>query len=175
MYNKSHNMNRCIHDRTGIQYIFGYFIKNKGWQFVPHRFQLHQEVKNIARGQFLTSLWFSHIYHLDQVQNYMILGIRGGFSYANITQTTNQWDGNNGGHIEANWSEIVRIPNLVFWDTFRIDGLKTTHLINSHLDNELFVLDILGHIFKHKLSLRARRYQGGLYVTLPDFVRSLPV
>lgn len=166
-------MNQQTRDRAGVQYIFGYFIKNQGWQFAPHRFQLHHVKDNILRGQFLTSLWFSHIYHADQAQNYMILGLRGGFSYSKVTQIVNKWDWNSGRCADISLSQMAKMPSIVFWDTFRIDAKKTTNLINSHQEGELFVLDLHGHLLNCELSLRARRHHGGLYMTLPDFTKQL--
>ena len=172
MYSCS-DMNQNTHDNEGIQYIFGYLDKKRGWRFPQHRFQLVLEPSGTIVGQYLTSNWYSQMYDRNTIQRYMIIGIRGGFSYSQITAfITTQLVNTN-----KSFPDIIcpQGCSVVFYDYFEVSAAKTTELMDKCELNETKVVNLSGHrVFSDcsLLSLRIRLYNGGLYVTLPCFVRT---
>ncbi len=166
-------MEQYTYDHEGLQYVFGYLDKNRGWRFVPHRFQIVNEPNQTVVGQFITSLWFSHIYNPNTVQQYMILGIRGQYSYSALNQLADEDDSN--GKNRSPCRErlaIGRGGNVVFKDYFEISAAETKALADDCTLDETKVANTKGIINNSTLSLRMRKYNGGLYVTLPSFIRS---
>ncbi|MEE9571649.1 MAG: hypothetical protein V3W20_01220 [Candidatus Neomarinimicrobiota bacterium] len=157
-------------DTENIQYIFGYLDKKRGkWLVVPHRFNLILDNNGGVVGQFITSLWFSHVYEPNTVQRYILLGVRGGINYTNISSLIT----------EIGIEEIASLRfalrgvlNIVYHEYFEISGSKTQETFNTVAGTgESVVINVQGSQNDVILSLCARHYQGGLYVTLPSFAR----
>lgn len=166
-------MEQYTHDHEGLQYVFGYLDENRVWRFILHRFQIVNKPNQTVVGEFLTSLWFSHIYNSNTVQMYMILGIRGQYSYSMLNQLAEEDDSNGKNKSPCNeWSAIGRGGNVVFKDYFEISAADTKALVDDCTLDETKVVNTKGIINNSSLSLRMRKYNGGLYVTLPSFIRS---
>ena len=127
-------MAQHTHDREGLQYIFGYLDKNRGWRFVPHRFQIINEPNQTVVGQFITSLWFSCVYNPQTVQRYMILGIVGQYSYSLLNKLADEDDtkGNNRSPCSEG-PAIGQGGNVVFKDYFEISASKSKALVDESI------------------------------------------
>ncbi len=167
MYNRL--MNQNTRDNNGLQYIFGYLDKNSVWHFPPHRFQLINKSSDTIVGQYLTSNWYSQIYKTNTVQRYMVLGIQGGISYSKIVKFIKD-DQERNNTVFPNTINPIGY-SVVFKDYFEISAAKTSELIVDGQLEESKVVNCSGIINNTILSLRVRKYNGGLYVTLPSFVR----
>ena len=160
-------MNHVIKDNTGVQYIFAYFIKNAGWKLCQQFFRITHKEDSYILGQYLTSLWYSHIYRAGDIQRYMVIGVRGGFSVLLLSKIINVWDKNSGGEQEG----FPAFPsNIVFKDIYKVPIARTVKEINERQEEETFLFPINGKYTRTPLTLRARKIQNGLYMTLPDFV-----
>ncbi len=166
------DMNQNTRDNEGIQYIFGYLDKKLGWRFPQHRFQLILEPSGTIVGQYLTSIWYSQMYDRNTIQRYMIIGIRGGFSYSQITAFVNTQLLNT----NKSFPDVIcpQGCSVVFHDYFEVSADRTTELLDKCEPDETKVVNVSGHSVCSRcvLSLRIRKYNGGLYVTLPGFIRT---
>ncbi len=64
-------------DENGVRYIFGSYTKDDGWIFGSFGFEISNPKRGSISGQYITSNWFSHVYEMGDVHQYMFIVIRG--------------------------------------------------------------------------------------------------
>ena len=162
-------------DSEGIQYIFAYFIPAEAdremgvgrWYIPRHRFQLANPNSNRTMGQFITSNWWSRTRPIGERREYLILGIRGGFNYTDITSLINGALSSRG-HNQL--TEVERMHHIVIKEHFVFPANWTatwaaTRGSNRGSSNVHFTSDNM----TMRLTLSVRDLDGSLYICLPNF------
>ncbi len=163
-------------DSNGIQYILGYFGKFVGeeyprWIFPRHRFQIPDPNQENIVGQFISSTWFNKDYPVGEKHEYLVVGIKGGFSYNNITSLINGALASRG---HNRLTELERMQKIVVKEYFVIPAVTTKTLHENHRKSDGFNVTLNNESNKIQLILKLRTAFKTLSVSLPSF-ESIPI
>lgn len=158
--------NTC--DSNGIQYIFGYFATGRDddmprWCFPRHRFQFANPNTRSPMGQFITSNWFGREAPIGEKREYLVVGIRGKFSYNNITCLVNGALMSRG---HNRLTELERNQGIVKKEYFVIPGGVTRTLYENTTIGHTTLNNISNNV---TLTLCIRSLENSLLVSLPSF------
>ena len=158
-----------VYDEDGVNYVFGYYTKYEGWDFVPHRFQIVNQQRHHVSGQFLTSNWFSRDYIKNDTGHFMVLGLNKSFSYSKLKEIINSAIPSQ--IIYHKLNEAEKELGICFKDYYMIDHEKINNLIeDNNLKQDSREISFFGYNGLSKLTMCCRIIKDHvLYLTLPDF------
>ena len=175
-------------DENGVRYIIGFYTKGDGWFFCPHSFEITNPkrlcsvldnsgihtsyVRKPISGQFITSSWFSTIYDIGDVQQYMLLGIKGKKTKRDEHIIISKM-------INSYWPAPCLINALTkeeldfgieFKDIYILDENTSKELMKEKNVNERKNVILHGKYGLSEISICSRLLGNNkLYMTLPDF------
>jgi len=163
-------------DSDGVQYVFGYFgtfrgDENPRWIFPRHRFQIANPNQENIVGQFISSTWFNKDYSVGEKQEYLVVGIKGGFSYNVITRLINGALASRG---HNRLTELEKMQKIVVKEYFVISTATAKTLHENHRTNDGFNVTLNNESNKINLILSLRKTMKTLRVSLPSF-ESIPI
>ena len=160
-------------DDNGVRYVFGSYTKNYGWLFCPFSFEISNPKRGSISGQYITSSWFSNVYHVGDVQKYMILGIRGKKTKRDEHLIISKM-------VNSTWPPPCLVQSLTkddvefgieFKDIYILDENKSKDIMKEKKVNEHWCNTLEGKYGLSKINITARLLENNkLYMTLPDFI-----
>ena len=158
-----------IYDEDGVNYVFGYYKKGAGWNFVPHRFQISNKRKHNVSGQFLTSNWFSNDYIKNDTAHFMVLGFNKSFTYSRLKEVINSSIPSQ--IVCHKLNEDEKEIGICFKDYYMIDHEHINSLLNDKVLKYTSKEKCLyGYNGLSKLRMSCRIIKNNvLYLTLPYF------
>jgi hypothetical protein len=147
-------------DSDGVQYIFAYKTC-EGWEFPRHRFQvINPDVKS---GQFISSMWYSNVFSLNENLEFLVVGVKGAIDYRQVTSLVN-------GSLMSYGSNILsRFEKSEFKDYYTYSAEKCTNLYNNYKNEDGFFNIYLSGTQGSILNIAIKCMDEGLYITTPSF------
>ena len=133
------------------------------WCFPRHRFQFADPNTRSPMGQFITSNWFGREAPIGEKREYLVVGIRGNFSYNNITCLVNGALMSRG---HNRLTELERNQGIVKKEYFVIPGGVTRMLYENTTIGHTTLNNISNNM---TLTLSIRSLENSLLVSLPSF------
>ena len=163
MSDSSGEIKQLTFDSDGVQYIFAYKTCD-GWEFPRHRFQLiNPDVKS---GQFITSMWYSNVFSLNENLEFLVVGVKGAIDYIQVTSLVNGSLMSYGSNI---LSRFEKSSGIEFKDYYSYSSEKCTNLYNNYKNEDEFFNIYLSGTQGSILNISIKCIDNGLYVTTPSF------
>jgi hypothetical protein len=150
-------------DSDGVQYIFAYKTCD-GWEFPRHRFQvINPDVKS---GQFISSMWYSNVFSLNENLEFLVVGVKGAIDYRQVTSLVNGSLMSYGSNILSRFEKSCGIE---FKDYYIYSSEKCTNLYNNYKNEDGFFNIYLSGTQGSILNIAIKCMDDGLHVTTPSF------
>jgi hypothetical protein len=162
-------------DENGVRYIFGSYTKDDGWLFGQFSFEISNPKRGSISGQYLTSNWFSNVYEIGDVQQYMLIGIKGDKLYRDEHLTISKM-------FNSVWPPPLLSQSLTkeelefgieFKDVYILDDYKSKDIVKEKKITDCWTIRLQGKYGLSALNISVRMIKNNkLYMTLPDFIIS---